>query len=72
MQNDFYFILTALSVLKMFKGFVITFGHVGKTAWLERQGELQNLRRHNLVTNNYNTYIAQHMSKATRQLHLAN
>ena len=25
------------------------FGHVGEKAWLERQGWLQNSRRHNLV-----------------------
>ena len=37
MKNAFYFILKALSVLKIFKFLSWLFGHVGKTAWLERQ-----------------------------------
>ena len=46
-KNVFYFILKALFVLKIFKFLSWLFGHVGKTAWLERQGWLQN--RRNLV-----------------------
>ena len=36
MKNPFYFILKALSVLKIFKTLSWLFGHAGKTAWLER------------------------------------
>ena len=36
MKNAFYFILKALFVLKIFKFLSRLFGHVGKTAWLER------------------------------------
>ena len=35
-KNAFYFILEALFVLKIFKLLSWLFGHVGKTAWLER------------------------------------
>ena len=38
MKNAFYFILKALSVLKIFKFLPWLFGHVGKTAWLEKWG----------------------------------
>ena len=36
MKNVFYFILKALFVLKIFKFLSWTFGHLEKTAWLER------------------------------------
>ena len=36
MKNAFYFMLKALFVLKVFKFLSWHFGHVGKTAWLER------------------------------------
>ena len=36
MKNDFYFILEALLVLKILKFLLWLFGHVEKTAWLER------------------------------------
>ena len=36
MKNAFYFILKALLVPKIFKFLSELFGHVGKTAWLER------------------------------------
>ena len=36
MKNALYFNLKALFVLKIFKFFSWTFGHVEKTAWLER------------------------------------
>ena len=36
MKNAFYFILKALFVLKIFKFLSWLFGHVEKTAWLER------------------------------------
>ena len=36
MKNSFYFILKALFVLKIFKILSRPFGHVEKTAWLER------------------------------------
>ena len=36
MKNAFYFTLKALFILKIFKFLSWIFGHVGKTAWLER------------------------------------
>ena len=36
MKNAFYFILKAAFVLKIFKFLSCVFGHVEKTAWLER------------------------------------
>ena len=36
MKNVFYFILKALFVFKVFKFLSWSFGHVEKTAWLER------------------------------------
>ena len=36
MKNAFYFMLKALFILKVFKFLSWYFGHVGKTAWLER------------------------------------
>ena len=36
MKNAFYFILKAVFVLKICKFLSRPFGHVGKTAWLER------------------------------------
>ena len=36
MKNVFYLILKALFVLKIFKFLSWLFGHVEKTAWLER------------------------------------
>ena len=36
MKNVFYFILKALFILKIFRFLSQLFGHVGKTAWLER------------------------------------
>ena len=38
MMKNVFFILKALFVLKIFKFLSRLFGHVGKTAWLERQG----------------------------------
>ena len=35
-KNTFYFILKACFVLKIFKFLLWLFGHIGKTAWLER------------------------------------
>ena len=35
-KNAFYFILKAIFILKIFKFLSWLFGHVGKTAWLER------------------------------------
>ena len=36
MKNAFYFILKALFVLEIFKFLLLLYGHVEKTAWLER------------------------------------
>ena len=49
MKNAFYFILKALFVLKIFRFFSWLFGHVEKTAWLERYNWFQNSWRHSLV-----------------------
>ena len=38
MKNAFYFIIKALFFLKIFKFLSRLFGHVGKTAQLERKG----------------------------------
>ena len=38
MKNAFYFIWKALFILKVFKFLSWLFGHVEKTAWLERSG----------------------------------
>ena len=38
MENLFYFVLKALFVLKIFNFLSWIFGHLEKTAWLERQG----------------------------------
>ena len=40
MKNAFYFILKALSFLKIFKFLSRHFVHVGKTAWSQRKGWL--------------------------------
>ena len=49
MKNAFYYSLKALFVLKTFKFLSRVFGHVEKTARLERQGQFQNPWRHNLA-----------------------
>ena len=41
--------LKAAVILKIFKYLSLLFGHVEKTAWLERSGWFPNLRRHNLA-----------------------
>ena len=38
MQIAFYFIVNALFVLKIFEFLSWPFDHLGKAAWLERQG----------------------------------
>ena len=38
MKNAFYFILKTLFIFKIFKFLSRLFGHVGKMAWLEREG----------------------------------
>ena len=48
-ENAFYFIIKALFALKIFTFLSWLVGHVGKTAWLERQGLIKNSWRHNLV-----------------------
>ena len=62
MKNAFYFILKALFVLKIFKFSFWRFGHVEDTAWLEKV----NFKIHDVITwltNNYNIYTAQHLTK---------
>ena len=76
-KNDeecFYFFLKALFVLKIFKFLPWLFSHVEKTDWLEREGQFQNLWRHNLVKKQlqYTYCPISHEVKATRQLNLVN
>ena len=40
MKNALYFILEALFIPKMFKFLLWLFGHLGKTAWLERSAKI--------------------------------
>ena len=47
----------------IFKFLSWPFGHVEKTASLERSGLFQNLWLHNPVINNYNAHIAQNLMK---------
>ena len=67
MKNALYFILKALFVLKIFKFLSWLFGHVGKTAWLERQDEFQNSWRH-LVNKQlqYIYFLISHEVETTR------
>ena len=63
MQNAFYFILKALSVLKIFKFLSRPFGHVAKTAKVTKD---VNFKIHDVTTwftNNRNTHIAQYITK---------
>ena len=71
-KNDFYFILKAVFILKIFKCLCWLYGHVGKTAWLERWGEFQNLWHQGLVKKQLQYTYCQiyHEVKATRQWHL--
>ena len=73
-KNAFYFILKALFVLKIFKFLSWLFGHVGKTAWLERSDEFWNLGRHNVVRKQLQWIYCpiSHEVKATRQWSLVN
>ena len=74
MKNAFYFTLKALFVLKIIKFFSWLFGQVGKTAWLERWGCLQNSWRHNLVNKKlqYTYWPKSYEVKAARQWNLVN
>ena len=59
MKNAFYLVLKALLFLKIVKFFSRLFGHIGKTAWLERQGYDVTI----WFTNNCNIQIAQYLTK---------
>ena len=63
MKNAFYFTLKALFVFKIFKFLLWLFGHVQKTARLERY---VNFKTHDVttwLTNNFNTHITQYLKK---------
>ena len=62
MKNVFYFILEALFVLKMFKFSSWLFGHVEKTAWLERKDNFEIYDVTAWLTMNYNTHITQYLT----------
>ena len=70
----FYFILKVLFILKIYKFLSWLFGHVGKTAWLERKGYLRNSWHHNLVNKQlqYTCCPISHEVKTTRQWNLVN
>ena len=57
LKNAFHFILKALVVLKIFKFFVILFGHLGKR--LDKKSKIYDVI--NWETNNYYTHIAQYL-----------
>ena len=62
MKNDFYFILKALYALKIFKFLSWLFGHVEKTASLEKKKvnfEIDDVPA--WLAMNYNTYIVQYV-----------
>ena len=63
MKNAFYSIVKAFFVLKIFNFLSWLFGHVEKTAWLERGGQFQNFYFTIWLTTNYNTHIAQYLKK---------
>ena len=67
-KNAFYFILKALSVLKIFRFLSWHFGHAEKTTWF------RNLWRQSLVNKELqHTYCSiSHELKATRQWNLVN
>ena len=69
MKNSFYFILKALSVLKIFKLLSWLFRQAEKMAWLERWSYFRNLCRHSLFNKKLqHTYCSiYHKLKATRQ-----
>ena len=64
MKNAFYFILKALSVLKIFKFLSWLFGHLEKTAWLERKAKFQNLWHNSLVNKLITIYILPNISQS--------
>ena len=62
MKSDFYLILKAFFILKIFKFFSWPFGHVEK--WLDQKGKV-NLKLYNVTTwetNNYNIHIFQYLN----------
>ena len=63
MKQAFYFTIKALFVLKILKVLSWLFGHVGKTAWLERYGLFETYDATTWLTRNYNTHIAQYLTK---------
>ena len=63
MKNVFHFILKALFVLKIFKFLSWLFGHAEKTTWLEWLVKFKIYDITTLLTNNYNKYIVQYLTK---------
>ena len=67
MKNDYYFILKAIFVLKIFKFLSWLFDHYQKTAWLK---DKVNFKIYDVITwwaNNWNTYITQYLTKKRQQ-----
>ena len=63
MKNAFYLILKALFVLKIFKFLFCLFGHGERTACLKDKDNFKIYDTTTWLTNNYNTHIAQYLSK---------
>ena len=67
MKNAFYFILKAFFILEILTFLFWLFGHIEKTAWLERLIiDKTNFKIYDvktLSTNNYNTHITQYLTK---------
>ena len=63
MTNAFYFILQAYFLVKKFKVMHWLFGHIEKTIWLERKVNFKIYDAPTWLTSNYNTHIAQYLTK---------
>ena len=63
MKNAFYFILKALFIPKIFNFLTWPFGHVEKTAWLKYKVNFKICDVAAWLTNSYNTYIVQYLTK---------
>ena len=63
MKNAFYFILKALSVLKIFKFLSWLLGHVEETALIKDKVNFKIFDVTTWSTNNYNIHIVQYLTK---------
>ena len=63
MKNAFYFNLKALFILNIFRFLSWHFGYIEKRAWLEYESNFKIYDVTTWLTNNYNAYIAQYLTK---------